>query len=169
MTSSEFIGVFIKCAAIWLFFYAAQIVLQFSLTLPLLSQCVFHDNFPVFCVSVATVAIVLAFAFFIGRLGCAIAKTCKEASADAIPLTITAKELEALAFRVLGVYFIASNLSGFCRTFADFIIRKNAGTRIPWMSYCDIIYLVAILFFGLVLVASPTQWVEFLNKLRKIT
>ena len=174
MLARDLIVVFFKCSALWLLFKALAFLspLVFGLTMRFAA---IDDNVASFQTFQATLCLaeavlVGAFAFFMWRLGFSIVKDARKSSfSEPLPVTLSTSALEGIAFRILGIVFIAFGLEKIAPAIQRFAYMKDSSPSFPWSEVYGVCYSIVISLFGLFLLAKPARFVAMLRKLRSAT
>ncbi len=161
MTSREITSVALKCLAIYLLFNA---ILAFPILLAVSSRI---DSLGWRIPAVLACSVIVAAAgYFSWRIANSLVRTSQNTPTDKINFNLTPMKLEAILFRVLGVYFVVINLKPFVRSIATFSLSQSKNRGLISTNF-DLLAYLGVIILGLYLVAKPKEWVQLLKKLRR--
>jgi len=168
MTSKELTGVALKCLAVYLLFSAILVIPMGIMSIDRFASYQDVDRFGWSVLAALVMCVVMVVCvILVWRVAKSLVRTCETTPTDELHCDISPSSLEAMLFRVLGVYFIVSNMKPFIVKLASFQSWKALGydLRAPVI---EEIALLATIVFGMWLLAKPQAWVELLKKLRRV-
>ncbi len=160
MTSREITSVALKCLAIYILFNAiviSPIILATSSHLGPLGW-----RIPV----VLGISLIVAVAgYFTWRLANSLIGTFKDTPTDQLNIFVTPIQLEAILFRVLGVFFVVTSLQPFVRNLILLRLDQTKGYELDLVPFHLLAYF-GVIILGMFLIAKPKAWVQLLKKIR---
>jgi|AntAceMinimDraft_9_1070365.scaffolds.fasta_scaffold13242_2 hypothetical protein len=161
MTSREITSVALKCLAIYLLFTA---IVAFPVLLPAVGRI---DTLGWRIPAVLGSSLIIAAAgYFTWRIANSLIRTCRDTPTDQLHITFTPTQLEAILFRVLGVYFVVGYFRPFVKNIIAFRLDQSQGYGFS-STILDILIYLGVIILGMFLIAKPKAWVQLLKKLRR--
>jgi len=160
MTSREITSVALKCLAIYLLFNAILVFPVMLTTSSYLGSLGWRIT-----VVLSTSLIVIVAGYFIWRLANSLIGTFKDTPTDQLNISVTPIKLEAILFRVLGVYFVVTSLQPLVRNLILLRLDQTKGYELDLVPFHLLAYF-GVIILGMFLIAKPKAWVQLLKKIR---